>query len=107
MGARLTVETSAARLVGRLSRAAGRGGGTTLPGKLLWKVSDNLGGLKLSKTIYGPKDASGRREEILHAGKKVTPGIFDVMLLLGPERTIRRLRDAADRLEATSPARAG
>jgi UDP-N-acetylmuramyl tripeptide synthase len=38
MGARLTVEMSAARLVGRLSRAAGRGGGTTLPGKLLWKV---------------------------------------------------------------------
>ena len=38
MGARLTVETSAARLVGRLSRVAGRGGGTTLPGKLLWKV---------------------------------------------------------------------
>jgi UDP-N-acetylmuramyl tripeptide synthase len=38
MSARLTVETSAARLVGRLSRAAGRGGGTTLPGKLLWKV---------------------------------------------------------------------
>jgi UDP-N-acetylmuramyl tripeptide synthase len=38
MGARLTVETSAARLVGRLSRAARRGGGTTLPGKLLWKV---------------------------------------------------------------------
>ncbi len=35
---RLTVETSAARLVGRLSRVAGRGGGTTLPGKLLWKV---------------------------------------------------------------------
>ncbi len=38
MGARLTAETAAARLVGRLSRAAGRGGGTTLPGKLLWKV---------------------------------------------------------------------
>ena len=38
MGPRLTLETSAARLVGRLSRAAGRGGGTTLPGKLLWKV---------------------------------------------------------------------
>jgi glutamyl-tRNA synthetase len=40
-------------------------------------------------------------------GKKVTPGIFDVMLLLGPERTVRRLRDAADRLGAASPARAG
>jgi len=38
MGVRLTTETSAARLVGRLSRAVGRGGGTTLPGKLLWKV---------------------------------------------------------------------
>jgi lipid II isoglutaminyl synthase (glutamine-hydrolysing) len=35
---RLSVETSAARLVGRVSRAAGRGGGTTLPGKLLWKI---------------------------------------------------------------------
>jgi UDP-N-acetylmuramyl tripeptide synthase len=38
MGARLELETRAARLVARLSRAAGRGGGTTLPGKLLWKV---------------------------------------------------------------------
>ncbi len=38
MGARLALERSAARLVGRLSRAAGRGGGTTLPGKLVWKL---------------------------------------------------------------------
>jgi lipid II isoglutaminyl synthase (glutamine-hydrolysing) len=38
MGARLALETMAARAVGRLSRAAGRGGGTTLPGKLLWKL---------------------------------------------------------------------
>jgi lipid II isoglutaminyl synthase (glutamine-hydrolysing) len=38
MGIRLSAETSAARLVGRLSRGVGRGGGTTLPGKLLWKV---------------------------------------------------------------------
>jgi len=38
MSARLALETSAARLVGRLSRAAGRGGGTTLPGKLVWKL---------------------------------------------------------------------
>jgi len=40
-------------------------------------------------------------------GKKVTPGIFDVMLLLGRERAVRRLREAADRLEAPSPASAG
>jgi len=38
MGARLELELRAARLVGRLSRAAGQGGGTTLPGKLLWRV---------------------------------------------------------------------
>jgi glutamyl-tRNA synthetase len=40
-------------------------------------------------------------------GKKVTPGIFDVMLLLGRQRTVQRLIDAADRLEAASPAPAG
>ena len=45
-------------------------------GKLYWKVSDNLLGLKLSKTIYGPKDASGRREELLHAGKKITAAVL-------------------------------
>jgi len=38
MGLRLGLETLAARGVGALSRAAGRGGGTTLPGKLLWKI---------------------------------------------------------------------
>jgi len=35
---RLALEIAAARAAGALSRAAGRGGGTTLPGKLLWKV---------------------------------------------------------------------
>jgi len=38
MGLRVGIETIAARAVGSISRAAGRGGGTTLPGKLLWKV---------------------------------------------------------------------
>ena len=38
MGLRLALETLAARGVGAVSRAAGRGGGTTLPGKLLWKI---------------------------------------------------------------------
>ena len=37
-------------------------------------------------------------------GKKVSPGIFDVIMLLGRERTVRRLRDMADRLESASPA---
>ena len=37
-------------------------------------------------------------------GKKVSPGIYDVILLLGRERTVARLRDAADRLEAAAAA---
>jgi UDP-N-acetylmuramyl tripeptide synthase len=49
MGAQLPLglELAAARLVGRASRLAGRGGGTTLPGKLLWRTDpsalDRLG----------------------------------------------------------------
>jgi lipid II isoglutaminyl synthase (glutamine-hydrolysing) len=34
----LQLETAAVRAAGALSRVAGRGGGTTLPGKLLWKL---------------------------------------------------------------------
>ncbi|MDX6512603.1 MAG: hypothetical protein QOE36_2107, partial [Gaiellaceae bacterium] len=34
----LAAEVAAARVAGRLSRLAGAGGGTTLPGKLLWKL---------------------------------------------------------------------
>jgi UDP-N-acetylmuramyl tripeptide synthase len=34
----LVLEVAAARAAGRLSRLAGAGGGTTLPGKLLWKL---------------------------------------------------------------------
>ncbi len=34
----LSVESAALRVAGSLSRLAGRGGGTTLPGKLLWKL---------------------------------------------------------------------
>ena len=45
-------------------------------GRLGWKVSPNLVGMKLSKGIFGPKDASGHRPEIVHAGKKITPAHF-------------------------------
>jgi len=38
MSVRLAVETIAARAASRLSRLVGTGGGTTLPGKLLWKL---------------------------------------------------------------------
>src|SRR5919197_4881971 len=54
-------------------------------GKLFWKVSDNLQGVKLSRTIYGPKDAAGKREEILHAGKRVTSAVLQQMQKLEVE----------------------
>jgi len=38
MNARLAIEAAAARAAARLSRFAGTGGGTTIPGKLLWKL---------------------------------------------------------------------
>ena len=38
MSVRLALETSAARALGGLSRVARRGGGTTIPGKALWKL---------------------------------------------------------------------
>jgi len=37
------------------------------------------------------------------AGRTVSPGIFDVMVLLGRARTLERLRDAAARWERESP----
>jgi DNA-directed RNA polymerase subunit beta len=47
-------------------------------GKLLWRVSPNLQGLKLSKSIYA-KNASGGKEEILHAGKRITSAVLQQM----------------------------
>src|SRR6188474_2136290 len=38
MAFRLALETAAARALGGLSRVARRGGGTTIPGKVLWKL---------------------------------------------------------------------
>jgi DNA-directed RNA polymerase subunit beta len=45
-------------------------------GKLFLKVSPNLQGMKLAKTVHGPKDASGRREEVVHAGKRITSALL-------------------------------
>jgi DNA-directed RNA polymerase subunit beta len=54
-------------------------------GRLHLRVSDNLQGLKLAKTIYGPKDAQGHRDEIVHAGKKVTASALEQMRKLEVE----------------------
>jgi DNA-directed RNA polymerase subunit beta len=54
-------------------------------GRLHLRVSDHLQGLKLSKSIHGPKDASGKRDELLHAGKKVTAAVLEQMRKLEVE----------------------
>src|SRR5438874_625004 len=54
-------------------------------GKLFWTFSENLQGLKLSRSVYGPKDASGKREELLHAGKKITPAVLQQLRGAGAE----------------------
>jgi DNA-directed RNA polymerase subunit beta len=54
-------------------------------GKLHWKVSDNLLGLKLSRSILGPKDAHGKRDELLHAGKKITAAVLEQLKKLEVE----------------------
>jgi DNA-directed RNA polymerase subunit beta len=54
-------------------------------GKLYWQFSENLQGLKLSRSVYGPKDASGKREELLHAGKKITSAVLQQLRGAGVE----------------------
>jgi DNA-directed RNA polymerase subunit beta len=41
-------------------------------GRLHWRVSPNLVGLKLSRAVLGPRDANGHRAEVVHAGKRIT-----------------------------------
>lgn len=74
MGVRLALETTAARGIGALSRAVRRGGGTTLPGKVLWKVDpaavDALaaripGGVALVSATNGKTTTTAMAAEIL------------------------------------------
>jgi UDP-N-acetylmuramyl tripeptide synthase len=80
MGARLALEASAARLVGRLSRAAGRGGGTTLPGKLVWKLDPTAVDALAAQLDHGVALVSGTN------GKTTTTAMASS--ILGPTRTL-------------------
>jgi UDP-N-acetylmuramyl tripeptide synthase len=80
MGLRLALETTAARGLGALSRAVGRGGGTTLPGKALWKVDpaavDALaaripGGVALVSATNGKTTTTAMAAEILGADTRL------------------------------------
>jgi len=97
MGVRLAVETAAARALGALSRAVGRGGGTTLPGKVLWKIDpaavDALaaripGGVALVSATNGKTTTTAMAAEILgvdtrlawnHAGANLMSGIASAL----------------------------
>jgi len=98
MGARLALEASAARLVGRLSRAARRGGGTTLPGKLVWKLDpgalDALAarlpqGIALVSATNGKTTTTAMASAILsptrtlawnHSGANLASGVTSTLL---------------------------
>ena len=80
MSARLALEASAARLVGRLSRAAGRGGGTTLPGKLVWKLDPAAVDALAARLDQGVALVSGTN------GKTTTTAMASS--ILAPTRTL-------------------
>ncbi len=97
----LSVETAAARAAGRLSRLAGRGGGGTLPGKLLWKLDadavDRLGarlprGSALISATNGKTTAAAMAEAVLaprlrlahnDSGANLVSGVASALLEAG------------------------
>jgi UDP-N-acetylmuramyl tripeptide synthase len=92
MGLRLAVETTAARGLGALSRVAGRGGGTTLPGKVLWKVDpaavDALaaglpGGVAVFSATNGKTTTTAMAAEILGADRRLAWNRAGANLLSG------------------------
>ena len=103
MGVRLTTETSAARLVGRLSRAVGRGGGTTLPGKLLWKVDPGAvdalaarlpAGVAVISATNGKTTTSAMLARILGARYRLAWNNSGANLASGVASTLLAARDA-------------
>jgi UDP-N-acetylmuramyl tripeptide synthase len=92
MSVRLGLEVTAARTAGWLSRAAGRGGGTTLPGKLLWKLDpdavDRLArtlpeGLALVSATNGKTTTTAMAASILGGDRKLAWNRAGANLLSG------------------------
>ena len=92
MSARLALETAAARSLGAMSRAVGRGGGTTLPGKVLWKIDpgavDALAarlpeGVVLVSATNGKTTTSAMAAEILGASRRLAWNRAGANLLSG------------------------
>ena len=103
MSARIALETTAARLVGRLSRATGRGGGTTLPGKLVWKLDpgalDLLAarleeGVALVSATNGKTTATAMASAILSPLRRLAWNRSGANLASGVTSTLLAARDA-------------
>jgi UDP-N-acetylmuramyl tripeptide synthase len=89
---RLAVETTAARAIGAVSRGVGRGGGTTIPGKVLWRVDpgavDALAarlpqGVALVSATNGKTTTTAMAAEILGAERRLAWNRAGANLLSG------------------------
>jgi UDP-N-acetylmuramyl tripeptide synthase len=99
----LTLEAAVVRAAGSLSRVAGRGGGTTLPGKLLWKLDpgaiDRLArrlpqGSVLVSATNGKTTTAAMVAEILRPRIRVAHNDSGANLVSGVASTLLRSRDA-------------
>jgi lipid II isoglutaminyl synthase (glutamine-hydrolysing) len=93
----LSLEAAALRAAGALSRAAGRGGGTTIPGKLLWKLDpgaiDELAkrlpaGSVLVSATNGKTTTSAMIAEILRPSVRVAHNASGANLVSGVASTL-------------------
>ena len=99
----LALEAAAVRAAGSLSRLAGRGGGTTLPGKLLWKLDpaaiDALAarlpqGSVLVSATNGKTTSAAMVAEILRPSTRVAHNSSGANLVSGIASTLLRSEDA-------------
>ena len=99
----LALEAAAARSAGALSRLAGRGGGTTLPGKLLWKLDpgaiDRLAerlpqGSVLVSATNGKTTTTAMVAEILRPRVRLAHNSSGANLVSGVASTLLRAGDA-------------
>jgi UDP-N-acetylmuramyl tripeptide synthase len=99
----LGLESAALRVAGKLSRVTGRGGGTTLPGKLLWKLDPGAidllarrlpqGSVLISAT-NGKTTSSAMVAEILHPRLRVAHNNSGANLVSGVASTLLRASGA-------------
>jgi UDP-N-acetylmuramyl tripeptide synthase len=99
----LAVEIAAARAAAALSRRAGRGGGTTIPGKLLWKLDPNAidrlaarlpEGAALVSATNGKTTTAAMTAEILSTRFRLAHNASGANLVSGVASTLLSARDA-------------